>query len=185
MREGIFSLSRLDFILASHQFNTARNHRGVWPPASRHSSLRRLTKNNLFSGVSFTSYLGRFLGGFPRGKVWFKRRGGRVGIYCKGATRHSAQRNGARLPQKWGSDGSSLTSVWLVREEGEGRQAGMGGREGGRGVKGSPWTGGVSINAGGVTAEQNSLLRLTWKKYFYEQSLTKKLFFLLKSPRLI
>lgn len=83
VREGIFSLSRLDFILASHQFNTARNHRGVWPPASRHSSLRRLTKNNLFSGVSFTSYLGRFLGGFPRGKVWFKRRGAASGSTVK------------------------------------------------------------------------------------------------------
>lgn len=65
VREGIFSLSRLDFILASHQFTTARQHRGVWPPASRHSSLRWLTKNNPFNRVSFTNYFGGFRGRFP------------------------------------------------------------------------------------------------------------------------
>lgn len=75
VREGIFSLSRLDFILASQQFTTARNHRGVSPPASRHSSLRRLTKNNLFNGLSFTRYFRGFCGGFPWGKVWFRGRG--------------------------------------------------------------------------------------------------------------
>lgn len=122
VREGIFSLSRLDFILAAHQAGaslTTARHRSVSQAASSHSSLRRVTKNNPFNWVSFTSGFSGFLGDLPW-KVDIIKRSYQMrsaGSSARFASRPSPRRTGERLPHNWGSHGSPLTSMWLVGRE--------------------------------------------------------------------
>ncbi len=135
VREGIFSLSRLDFILAERQagasFTTARQH-SLSQPASSHSSLRwRATKNNpVWLSIAYQQ-LQRIPGRFSAGTDTIKRScvfkkktktNEAPRQFCAfGAPRLFPRRTGERLPQNRGSDGSLLTSMWLVgREEREG-----------------------------------------------------------------